>query len=74
MRAVVGNVLFWLCFGLSVLVLLPASLLLSLGLCLFNLGCACGEREGGALSPPTGLGPKAGFAMGERFLHEGPEQ
>lgn len=38
MRRVLSGAVFWLCFGLCVILILPASLLLGCGLCLFNLG------------------------------------
>ena len=53
MRSVLSGAVFWLCFGLCVLLVLPASLLLSCGLCLFNLGDAASARlERKALTRP----------------------
>ena len=48
MRSVLSGAVFWLCFGLCVILILPSSLLLSCGLCLFNLGDSWAQRIKGS--------------------------
>lgn len=44
MRRVLSGAVFWLFFGLCVILILPSSLLLSCGMCLFNLGDRWAQR------------------------------